>query len=86
MATANHGTFCIRTRKYQTTAHAAMPMNQYQAFTDEKNTAIRMMANRSSTVARVIRNARMEPGSALANRASTASENAMSVAVGTAHP
>ena len=38
------------------------------------------------TVASVIRNARIEPGSALANKASTAKENAISVAVGTAQP
>ena len=63
-----------------------MPTNQYHAFTEEKNTAIKMMASRSSTVAKVIRNARMEPGSALANKASTAKENAISVAVGTAQP
>ena len=63
-----------------------MPTNQYHAFTEEKNTAIKMMASRSSTVANVIRNARMEPGNALANKASTASENAISVAVGTAQP
>ena len=67
-------------------AHTAMPMNQYQALIEEKNTAIRIMASRSSTVASVIRNARIEPGRALANRASTASENAISVAVGTAQP
>ena len=67
-------------------AHMAMPMNQYHALSDEKNTAIRMIASRSSTVASVIRNARIEPGSALANNASTASEKAMSVAVGIAHP
>lgn len=85
-ATPNHGTFFMRTRKYQATAQIAMPTNQYQALSDEKNTAIRMIANRSSTVASVIRKARIEPGNALANSASTASENAMSVAVGIAHP
>ena len=36
----------------QTTAHTAMPTNQYHAFTEEKNTAIKMMASRSSTVAK----------------------------------
>ncbi len=51
-----------------------------------RNTAIRMMASRSSTVANVIRKARMDPGNALANRANTANENAISVAVGTAQP
>ncbi len=85
-ATPNHGTLRMRTRKYHTAAQIAMPTNQYQELSDEKNTAMRMMASRSSTVASVIRNARIEPGSALANRASTASENAMSVAVGIAQP
>ena len=84
--TAIHGTFLRRTKCAHTTAHTAMPMNQYQALTEEKNTAIRMMASKSSTVAKVIRNARIEPGSALANSASTANENAISVAVGTAQP
>ena len=86
MPTAIHGTFFSRTRYAQMTAHTTMPMNQYQALIEEKNTAIRIMASRSSTVASVIRNARIEPGRALANRASTASENAISVAVGTAQP
>ena len=37
-------------------------------------------------VASVIRNALIDPGNALANKASTVSENAISVAVGIAHP
>ena len=41
-------------------AHMAMPMNQYHALSDEKNTAIRMIASKSSTVASVIRNARID--------------------------
>ena len=76
----------MRTSTYQTAAHAAMPMNQYHALSAEKNTAMRMMASRSSTVASVMRNARIAPGNARAKMASTASENAMSVAVGTAQP
>ena len=85
-ATTSHGTRLRRTRYHQTRAHTPMPTNQYQASSEEKNTAIRMIASKSSTVASVIRNARIDPGRALANNASTARENAMSVAVGMAQP
>ena len=51
-----------------------------------KKTAMIRIANRSSTTASVSRNARSAPGSAVPMTASTASANAMSVAVGRPSP
>ena len=51
-----------------------------------KNTAITVMASRSSTTARVSRKVRSAVGRCVDSTASTASANAMSVAIGTAQP
>lgn len=51
-----------------------------------KNTAMIRIAKRSSTTARVSRNARSADGSEVPMTARTASAKAMSVAVGTAQP
>lgn len=76
----------LRSRNQKRTSPTRAPPSARKSMSLVKNTAMIRMANRSSTTARVSRNARRADGSEVPMTARTASAKAMSVAVGTAQP